>query len=284
MITPGAWMSSVDLKDAYYSMAIHKDFIKFLKLFWEGQYFAFQCLPNGYSPALRMFTKVLKQPFGYLRSPGHQSVVYVDDSYLQGHSFEACQENVSVTVNLLQKLGFTIHPNKSILIPTQILVFLGFVISSLDMTISLTPEKTEKILHMVRHILDAEYITIRAVASCIGLLFSSFPAVQFGPLYYRNLEIYKNRALYRAKGDFDTSIVLTVHAFSELSWWLDNVQTVSRLIKTPSIDLTVYSDASLEGWGATDLHSTVGGRWSDSELPLHINTSEFMLQSYVYFH
>ena len=153
----------------------------------------------------------------------------------KSHSFEACQENVSVTVHLLQKLGFTIHPDKSILIPTQIIVFLGFVINSLDMTISLTLEKLGKILHMVRHILDAEYITIRAVASCIGLLVSSFPAVQFGPLYYRNLEICKNRALYRAKGNFDTSIVLTVKAFSELSWWLDNVQTVSRPIKTPSM-------------------------------------------------
>ena len=80
--------------------------------------------------------------------------------------------------------------------------------------------------------------------------------------------------LYCAKGNFDTSIVLTVKAFSELSWWLDNVQTVSRSIKIPSIDLTVYSDASLEGWGGTDLHSTVGGRWSVSELPLHINTLE----------
>ena len=176
---------------------------------------------------------------------------------------------------MLQKLGFTIHPDKSILIPTQVIVFLGFVINSLDMTISLTPEKIRKILHMVRHILYAEYITSRAAASCIGLLVSSFPAVQFGPLYYRNLEICKNRALYHhAKGNFDTSIVLTVKAFSELSWWLDNVQTVSRPIKTPSIDLTVYSDASLEGWGGTDLYSTVGGRWSVSELPLHINTLE----------
>ena len=54
-------------------------------------------------------------------------------------------------------------------------------------------------------------------------------------------------ALYRAKGDFDAPIALTVKAFSELSSWLDNVQTVSRPIKTPGIDLTVYSDASLEG-------------------------------------
>ena len=127
MITPGTWIASVALKDACYSIAIHKDFIKFLKLFWEEQYFAFQCLPNGYGPALRMFTKVLKQPFGFLRSQGHQSAVYVDDTYLQGHSFEACQKNVWVTVHLLQKLGFTIHPDKSILIPKQILVFLGLL-------------------------------------------------------------------------------------------------------------------------------------------------------------
>ena len=59
-----------------------------------------------------------------------------------------------------------------------------------------------------------------------------------------------------------------------MSWWINNVQTVSRPIKTPGIDLTVYSDASLEGWGATDLHSTVGGRRSESELPLHINALE----------
>ena len=236
-------------------------------MFWENEYFAFQCSPNGYGPALRMFTKVLKLPFGFLRSQGHQSVIYADDSYLQGHSFEACQENVWVTVHLLQKLGFTIHPDKSILIPTQ--VFLGFVITSLDMTISLTPEKIEKILHMVRHCLDPEFITIGVVASCIGRLASSFLGVQFGPLYYRNLEICKSKALYHVKGDFHAPIALTVKAFSELSWWLGNVQTVPTAIKAPGIGLNVYSDASFEGWVATNLHSTVGGRWSDLELPLH---------------
>ena len=55
---------------------------------------------------------------------------------------------------------------------------------------------------------------------------------------------------------------------------MDNVQTVSRPIKTPGIDLAVYSDSSLEGWEATNLHSTAGGRWSDSELPVHIYVSE----------
>ena len=53
------------------------------------------------------------------------------------------------------------------------------------MAISFTPEKIEKILHMVRHFLDTEFITLRVVESCIGRLASSFPGAQFGPLYYR---------------------------------------------------------------------------------------------------
>ena len=60
-----------------------------------------------------------------------------------------------------------------------------------------------------------------------------------------------------------------------MSWWLDNVQTVPTAIETPGFGLIIYSGASLEGWVATNLHSTVGGRWSDSELPLHIIALEF---------
>ena len=63
-----------------------------------------------------MFTKVLKQPFGLQRSQGHHGVGYADDSFLQGQSFEACQEYVCVTVRFLKKLGFTSHPDKYTLI------------------------------------------------------------------------------------------------------------------------------------------------------------------------
>ena len=39
-------------------------------------------------------------------------------------------------------------------------------------------------------------ISIREVAQVIGLLVSSLPAVQYGPLYYRSLEIDKKIQLY----------------------------------------------------------------------------------------
>ena len=67
-------------------------------------------MPNGNSEAMRLFTKLLKPPFSILRTHGYLSVVFVDDSYLQGHTFSTCEDNVNATVDLLQLLGFTIYP------------------------------------------------------------------------------------------------------------------------------------------------------------------------------
>ena len=42
---------------------------------------------------------------------------------------------------MLRSLGFTIHPEKSVLKPTQNLIYLGFITYSKDMTLKLTEEK-----------------------------------------------------------------------------------------------------------------------------------------------
>ena len=71
-------------------------------------------MPNGYGPAMRVFTKISKVPFGHLRSLGHNSVVYVDDSYLQGEIYLACLDNISDTIKLLRGLGFAINRKISV--------------------------------------------------------------------------------------------------------------------------------------------------------------------------
>ena len=91
-------------------------------------------MPNGYCEAMRLFTKIMKVPFSVLRENGHLSVVFVDDSLLQGDTKEECSTNVSESIDLLRRPGFTINTDNSILIPTQILEFLGFLLISIDMT------------------------------------------------------------------------------------------------------------------------------------------------------
>ena len=119
MIKPGAFMASVDLKDAFYSVPIHPEHQKYFKFFWNGNYYQFAAMPNGYGPAMTIFTKILKPPFSNLCTQGLLSVVYVDDTYLQGDTYDECLHNVTSTLNLLTSLGFTIHFDKSQLTPVQ---------------------------------------------------------------------------------------------------------------------------------------------------------------------
>ena len=100
-ITKGCYFGSVDLKDVYYSIPIHENYQKYLKLSWKKKYYQYVVLPNGFSLAVRVFTKVLPPPFKYLRSKGHLPVKYIDDSLLLGETFDICLKNIRATVALL---------------------------------------------------------------------------------------------------------------------------------------------------------------------------------------
>ena len=80
LVTPGCYMASIDLKDAYYSVPIDEQHKKFLRFRWEGQLWQFDCLPDGLALAPRQFTKLLKPVYAHLREQGHVSTAFLDDS------------------------------------------------------------------------------------------------------------------------------------------------------------------------------------------------------------
>ena len=43
--------------------------------------------------------------------------------------------------------------------------------------------------------ITSHLVSIRDVSHLLGLIVSAFPAAEFGPLYYRSIEIERNRAL-----------------------------------------------------------------------------------------
>ena len=60
------------------------------------------------------------------------------------------------------------------------------------MTVKMTNEKTLKLLQACRDLLARKNPKIREVAREFGMLVSSFPGVQYGPLFYRSLEYDKS--------------------------------------------------------------------------------------------
>ena len=105
LIQPGVWMGSVDLKDAYYGVQVHRMYKRFFTCYWRGWYYEFNCMPNGFAQAPLLFTKLLKLPFASLQNQGLLPVVYLDDTYLQGDSYTACLHNITKTTALLTALG-----------------------------------------------------------------------------------------------------------------------------------------------------------------------------------
>ena len=126
-------------------------------------------LPSGFSPIVRAFTKFLATQFKYLRSKGHFSVRYIDDALLLGELFEICFNKIIATVGHLRELGFTIHQEMSVLIPTKQTIFLGFVIDFLKMIIDLDEERKQSIYMFCQNILSNYEATIREQAQTLGV-------------------------------------------------------------------------------------------------------------------
>ena len=80
----------------------------------------------------------IKASILWLQEQGFASVVYVDDTLLAGKTYQECCDKMYATMSLLQNLAFTIHPIKSPFVPSQEIIFLGFVINTQHMTITLT--------------------------------------------------------------------------------------------------------------------------------------------------
>ena len=65
----------------------------------------------------------MKPVLSSLRKKGHQVMNYLDDFFLVGDTFEECEDAVIDTCDLLIKLGFSMHPDKSQFTPVQKRVF-----------------------------------------------------------------------------------------------------------------------------------------------------------------
>ena len=144
LVQPHCYMTSIDLKDACYSVKISEEDLKYLN-FYAGKNLLKFVLPNGLSSGLRNFTKLTKPPIACLRI-GVTVAIYIDYVFVIGDNYEQCLVGTIKTIKLFLKLGFIIHPEKSSLQPSQEITYLGFVFNSKKMLFTLTNEKREKII------------------------------------------------------------------------------------------------------------------------------------------
>ena len=265
LITKNCYMTSLDFRDAYYTVPIAECDRKYLKFIWKDRLYHYNVLPNGLSSGPRIFTKILKPPFATLRSLGYIITGYIDDSLLVQQSKQKAEKAAQVSAVYLEQLGFSIHTEKSVFKATQVIEYLGFIINSIDMRVLLPTPKQQEIKEVCNNLLSQRRHKIRSVAVTIGKIVATFPAVQYGPLHYRALEKDKIEALKLNCGHFDRFMYISDEAREDLQWWINNIDSAYSLIYRGKPDVQISTDASGLGWGATDGSNEIGGRWNESE-------------------
>lgn len=260
LLSRNCFMCVIDLKDAYYAIPIHKKHQKYLKFRWNGNLYQYTCLAFGLSIAPRLYTKILRPVFRYLRSQGYISNSYLDDSLLCGKTHQDCMSNLNATMKLLQ--------------PEHKVKYLGFYLDSSNMTISLIPSKRAKLIAKCDQIYKQVKIQLQDLAEFVGLLISAIPAVEYGQIYTRHLEFEKTKALVANNWNFSESIVLSNLAKGEIEWWMINLPSSNRLIRSDIYDCIITTDASLTGWVAECNFSETKGQWTETEKHMLIDELE----------
>ena len=262
------WMVKVDLKDAYFTIPVHPKHQSYLRFIVGQEHYQFTCLPFGLSCAPWVFTKVMKPIAIFLRSMGVRMIVYIDDILLLGDSPNQVETHLQALVFLLTNLGFIINYSKSITTPTQKIEYLGLLVDSTSLHLSLPGEKLHQIRMEVNQIKQKSHITARQLAQLIGKLNATAQAVLPAPLFYRSLQGDLQRALSSNNQDYNTLLSLSPLSQEELSWWQEklahwNGKPLSHRIRcvSPGLGSSVqwHQDGrSLEPTGTADAHKLLG--------------------------
>ena len=223
-------------------MPIHSNHKKYFKFVWENQLYVYNVMANGFCQAPFIFNKITKPIFGVLHDKGHLSTSYLDDSLLVAFNESECYKNIKDTVKLFISLGFNIHEDKSVLKPVQTIEYLGHIINSKDMTVTLTQKRKDKLLEACYKALEAESIHIRELAKLIGIMVSSFLAIPYGKLYYRELDNLKSNALNLCY-NWEQYVLLNEKCINEIKWWISNCNNITP-IRRDSPVFVITSDAS----------------------------------------
>lgn len=282
LIYPGCIFTSIDLRDAYYSVSVSQPDRIFLRFTWRDQLYQFCALPMGLASSPQIFTKVCKVVLTHLRKLNVTIVGYIDDLLIISKNQQESEKDIRLVIQVFQYLGFIINENKSVFTGTTKIKFLGFWLDSMAMKVTLTIKRASKLKNQCVYVLHHDKPLIRDVARVLGLIQSAIPATIYGKLHFRNLEFNKTAALQRSQGDFDVPMKINELAKQELVWWITNVFQSFGKIYVESPNTIVAVDASMEGWGMFHNGETYGDRWASHELLVFqtINILELLAAKY----
>jgi len=248
LLKEGDFMCKLDLKDAYFIIPIKQNCRKYLRFLWKERVFEFLCLCFGLGPAPLIFTKIMKVPLAILRQMNIILIIYLDDILIISRTRAGLIQSRDTVIFLLQNLGFVINIKKSAFEPTQKIEFLGMMVDSRNLNISLPKEKVNQITSQCQTMIKSREVPLMDLTKLLGRMNATYQALLPGRIQQRYLQ-YQQIQACRLQS-YQDKIILNKESVQELHWWVHNLRISNgRSLVLPQADMQMSTDASLKGWG-----------------------------------
>ena len=145
-VREGVFLASLDLKDAYFQIPIHRSSRKLLRFTSEGTVYEFQALCFRLSTAPQVFTRVFAAVSAWAHSHGIRLLRYLDDWLILASSEREAKQSVQSLLLLCHTLGIVINKKKSDLVPSWTAKYLGMTIDTEAGKVFLFLARVEKFL------------------------------------------------------------------------------------------------------------------------------------------
>ncbi len=219
-IRPGDWFASVDLKDAYFHIQIAPHHRRFLRFAFENTAYQYSVLPFGLALAPRTFSKCVDAALSPLRAGGMRILNYLDDWLILAQSRDTLLSHIDSLLIHLESLGLCVNRRKSILAPSQSILYLGVCIDSLEMRARLSRERVAAILSYLRHFREGSSVHLKEFQRLLGLMASASAVCHLGLLHMRPLQLWlKTRVPWTAWTSGRLSIAVTRGCIEALAPW-----------------------------------------------------------------
>ena len=182
--------------------------------------FQFQALLFGVATAPLEFTRIVKEVKLIAQARNLRIHQYLDDWLLRSPAKDQCLKDSEKLVKLVQELGWLINFQKSELVPTQNLDFLGYHFDLHRGLVFPTQKKLDRLKVQTVSIRKSLVLTPRKLMSLIGTLASLEKTVPLGRLHMRPFQWYL-RSNWKFPQSLDKNIPVTRNFLNYLKWWED---------------------------------------------------------------
>ena len=256
LIQPQDFMISCDLKNGFLHVPVCKQHRSYLGFAYKQKFYCYNVLVFGLSCSPYYFNKTLRPVVTYLRQQGLRISLYVDDWILMSQQ-QFITDHKDLLLHTLSDLGLTVNYDKSVLIPTTVIEYIGFIIDSIGPNntpwIKIPVKKLNKLKKDIRRVIKAGHVQARGLARIAGMCVAMTKAILPAKLKLRN--VYR---LLAKKTSWSDSLLLDKAAHSDLLWWLESLSTWNGApISLAPPDIQIATDASGTGWGGIVLNSQV---------------------------